>query len=112
MNLNLNLKLRNFFRAFFPCADFHHIVASLNNGVTFYGDLIRRLARLNQNVLDAAYTMNLSRREIELSHAAQRAAKDNLESDREMAHQMSHEYIETAKPLPKIPTGQQYQQLQ
>ncbi len=59
----------------FHFPDFHHIVACLNEGVAFYGDLIRRLAHLNQNLLDAAYTMNLSRREMELSYADQQVAQ-------------------------------------
>ncbi len=82
-------------------------MACLNEGIAFYGDLIRQLAHLNQNVLDAAYTMNLSRREIELSYAAQRAAQaqNDLESDRELARRMSLEYRRVGKPLPEITKG-------
>ncbi len=101
------LKKNLCFCSFVLCPDFHHLVAFLNDGIDFYGDLIRRLAQLNRNVLDAAYTMNLSRREIELSCAAQRAAQtqNDLKPERTLARQMNLEYNKREKPLPEIPKG-------
>jgi programmed cell death 6-interacting protein len=71
--------------------EYHSARSRLSEGGSFYGDLLRRLAQLNQTVEDMIYTQGLARRDFEVNFSRNASAAAQAAKDAEMARKLAEE---------------------